>query len=110
MLYAQRKPETIQFEGPLIADNAKSMSLMGHSRPSRLARVPANVRCYSNSGQTRVRLACPRSAINDHCSMSEGFDHTHFHDARATVEEPSTASLTDIRLAVANKPGSPDSR
>src|SRR5664279_1997820 len=64
----------------------------------------------SNSGQTRVRLACPRSAINDHCSMSEGFDHTHFHDARATVEEPSTASLTDIRLAVANKPGSPDSR
>jgi hypothetical protein len=42
--------------------------------------------------------------------MSEGFDHTHFHDARATVEEPSTASLTDIRLAVANKPGSPDSR
>jgi hypothetical protein len=64
----------------------------------------------SKSGQTRVRLACPRSAINDHCSMSEGFDHTHFHDARATVEEPSTASLTDIRLAVANKPGSPDSR
>jgi hypothetical protein len=42
--------------------------------------------------------------------MSEGFDHTHFYDARATVEEPSTASLTDIRLAVANKPGSPDSR
>ena len=31
MFNAQRKPETIHFEGPLIADNAKSMSLMGQS-------------------------------------------------------------------------------
>jgi len=59
----------------------------------------------SKSGQARVRLKCLLSAINDHRSMSEGFDHTHFHDTCATVEEPSTASLIDTRLAVAIKPG-----
>jgi hypothetical protein len=87
------------------------LALFERRPPKRVDRlgIPASKNLH-NSGQTRVRLACPRSAINDHCSMSEGFDHTHFHDARATVEEPSTASLTDIRLAVANKPGSPDSR
>jgi len=55
MLYAQRKPETIQFEGPLIADNAKSMSLMGHLRPSPSEPVPVNVRCYSSSDQILQR-------------------------------------------------------
>ena len=28
--------------------------------------LPTNVRCYSNSGQTRVRLDCPLSAIGQH--------------------------------------------
>ncbi|MGA7517801.1 MAG: hypothetical protein WBW28_12725, partial [Pseudolabrys sp.] len=53
---------------------------------------------------------CPLCANSGHHSMSERFDHTHFHDTCATVEEPFTASLIDTRLAVANKPGSPDSR
>jgi hypothetical protein len=50
MLYAQRKPETIQFEGPLIADNAKSMSLMGQKRTNRLRPKSIFVRSYPNSG------------------------------------------------------------
>ena len=62
------------------------------------------------SGHSSDAMACPRRAINDRRSMSEGFDHTHFHDTCATVEEPSTASLIDTWLAVANKPGSSDSR
>jgi hypothetical protein len=47
-------------------DNCPPMSEKGHSLPSHLAPVPANVRCYSNSGQTRVRLDCPLSAKSRH--------------------------------------------
>ena len=32
------------------------MSALGHSRPRHSAPGPTNVRCYSNSGHTRVRL------------------------------------------------------
>ncbi|MGC1790314.1 MAG: hypothetical protein WA753_02630, partial [Pseudolabrys sp.] len=71
---------------------------------------PNDVRFTPKSGQSRVRLECLLSANSGHRSMSEGFDHTHFHDTCATVEEPSTASLIDTRLTVANKPGSRDSR
>jgi len=36
-----------------------SMSALGHSRPIHSASGPSFVHCYSNSGQTRVRLECP---------------------------------------------------
>ena len=43
-------------------------------------------------------------------SKSWGLNSTHFHGTHVPVEEPSTASLINSRLAVANKPGSPNSR
>jgi hypothetical protein len=42
--------------------DAPRMSPLGHSLPIHSARVPNNVRCRSNSGQTRVRPNCPLSA------------------------------------------------
>jgi len=40
------------------------MSEMGQSLPMHSAPASNNVRCYSNSGQTRVRLNCPLCAKN----------------------------------------------
>ena len=40
----------------------------------------------SKSGQTRVRLKCLQSAINDHRSMSEGFSATAPPGVRPTLE------------------------
>jgi hypothetical protein len=37
-----------------------------------------------------------RSAINDHRSLSEGFNRTNIHGTHVPVEEPSTASEADI--------------
>jgi hypothetical protein len=39
---------------------------LGHSRLVHSAPVQTNVRCFSNSGQTRVRLECPLSAKSGH--------------------------------------------
>src|SRR5271169_273133 len=48
------------------------MSEMGQSRPSYSTPIPTNVRCYSNSGQTRQRLECPLSAnrVISHCGKA----------------------------------------
>jgi hypothetical protein len=50
------------------------MSLMGHKRtngsPAKTERCPL----LSKSGQTRVRLDCPLSAINDHCTAANSID------------------------------------
>jgi hypothetical protein len=40
---------------------------------------------------------CPRSAINDHRSLSEGFNRTNIHGTHVPVEGPSTASTGDNR-------------
>ena len=41
------------------------MSALGHSLPMYSAPVPANVRCYSNSGHSGMCLECPLCARND---------------------------------------------
>ena len=50
---------------------SESMSALGHSRPSWSRPALVRVRCYSNSGQTLVRLNCPLSAISGHRTRSE---------------------------------------
>jgi hypothetical protein len=41
------------------------MSALGQKRTNRPGPKSTFVRCYSNSGQTRVRLECPLCANND---------------------------------------------
>jgi hypothetical protein len=87
------------------------MSALGHSLLTHFALAPINVRCCSNSGQTRVRRNCQLSAISDqilrrsevtlsaksdHRSQSKDLDRTHIFGTRVPVEEPSTASIADI--------------
>jgi hypothetical protein len=45
--------------------SAHPMSVVGHKRTNRRGRKSIFVRCYSNSGQTRVRVDCPLSANRD---------------------------------------------
>jgi hypothetical protein len=45
------------------------MSALGQKRTNHLAPKSSNLRCYSNSGQTLVRLRCPLCANNGHSAV-----------------------------------------
>ena len=58
------------------------MSAVGHKRTKHLGPKSGFVRCYSNSGQTRLRLDCPLSARSGlmHCSKFGEIRQGQFYD------------------------------
>jgi hypothetical protein len=79
---------------------ASPMSASGHSRQRHSAPVPNNVRCCSNSEQTRVRLESPLSAnrVTSHCGKTASPCAVGPHRSRSQTCRDQQAELCGSEL------------